>query len=63
VLRVDNGYANLDCDVLSLKRYSEKARTYLVEAVGEVQDEWLPRIGNAAIAYLEEKLQRLERDA
>ena len=62
VIRGDAAYDNLECVVLSIKQYPEEVQDYLWEALAEVQDKWLTRIAKAAIAYLEEKLDRMERD-
>jgi len=62
VLRDDNAYDNLDCGILSIKRFPEEVRSYLIEAVGEVQDPFLLQIGAAAVAFLEDKLEEMRSD-
>jgi hypothetical protein len=62
VLSEGDGFANLDCSILNLKKFAELVQRCLIEAVGEVQDEGLSQISRAAIALLEDKLERLDRD-
>ena len=62
VLRGDGGYDNLDCGILSLTRFRDEVRSLLIEGVGEVQDEFLPKIAAAAVAYLEDKLDRIKQN-
>ena len=62
VLRGDNAYDNIECVILSIKRFPDEVQEHLWDAVAEVQDEFLPRVGEAAVAYLEAKLDRMERN-
>jgi hypothetical protein len=62
VIRGDAAYDNLECVILSIKQYPEEVQDYLWEALAEVQDKWLTRIGTDGVAYLEEKLDRMERN-
>ncbi len=62
LLRGNAAYDNLECAILSIKRFPEEVRDYLWEAIAEVQDKWLPQIGEDGVAYLQEKLDRMERD-
>ena len=61
LLRGEGAYDNMECIILDAKRFPEEVQGSLWEAVAEVQDEWLSRIGAAAIAYLEEKLDQWDR--
>ncbi len=62
VLRGDNALERLDCTVLGLRSLPQDVQSCLVEAVGAVQDEHLLRIGAAAVAFLEDMLEQMERD-
>jgi len=61
VLRGDAAYDNLEFMIRDFKRFPEEVQDYLWEAIAEVQDEVLPRIGADGVARLEEKLDRMER--
>jgi hypothetical protein len=58
----DNAIQILDCTVLGLKTLSEAEQYCFIESIGAVQDEWLMRIGEAAVALLRKKLEKLERN-
>ena len=62
VLSGDKAFENLDCTVLNIKAFPEEVQRCLIEAVGDVQEEFLLRIGAAAVAFLEEKLDGMEVD-
>jgi hypothetical protein len=61
-LQGDNVFVNLDCTVLGLNRLPYDVQRLLIEAIGDVQDAWLPRIGAEAVAVLDKMLVRLERN-
>ena len=58
----DNAIQILDCTVLGLKAFSEAEQYCFIESIGEVQDESLMRIGEAAVAFLKKKLAKLEQN-
>jgi hypothetical protein len=62
LLHGDHAYENLDCTILGLTKLPEQVQQFLIDAVGEVQDEFLSRIAEAAIARLEEERERLDRN-
>jgi hypothetical protein len=62
ILSGDNAYDNIECVILSIKRFPEEVQAYLWEALAEVQDAFLPGIGTAGAKFLEEKLERMERN-
>ena len=61
-MRGDNAFENLDCTVVGLNRFPEPVRRCLIEAIGEVQDKYLPSIAAAIVAFLEDKREQMERD-
>ena len=58
----DNAIQILDCTVLGIKGFSEEEQCCFVESIGAVQDKWLMKIGEAAVAFLQKKLEKLERN-
>jgi hypothetical protein len=56
----DHAYNNLECVILSKERFPELVLEYMWEAVAEGQEAWLSKIGESAVAYLQEKLNRME---
>ena len=62
VLRGDAALDNLELTILSIKQFPEEVQQYLLKVIAEVQNKWVLQIAKAAIVYLEEKLDRMERD-